>query len=84
VIKIVLDTNVFVSGIFWSGPPHQILEAWQQRKIKLIVSEDILDEYIRVGNILEKKYHVSISPFIDLVIRHGDFFKPITLKSPVS
>lgn len=29
-IKIVLDTNVLMSGIFWSGPPSQILLAWQE------------------------------------------------------
>ena len=24
----ILDTNVLISGIFFSGPPRQILEAW--------------------------------------------------------
>ena len=33
-VKIILDTNVFISGIFWSGPPYQILKAWQQRKFE--------------------------------------------------
>lgn len=28
-LKVVLDTNVFVSGVFFSGPPYQILNAWQ-------------------------------------------------------
>ena len=44
-IKFILDTNVFVSGIFWSGPPYKILEAWQTKKLKLIISQDILDEH---------------------------------------
>lgn len=30
-IRIVLDTNVFMSGIFWSGPPSQILRAWYEK-----------------------------------------------------
>ncbi len=32
-MKIVLDTNVLVSGIFFSGPPYRILKAWQESKI---------------------------------------------------
>lgn len=32
--KLVLDTNVFVSEIFWSGPPAKILNAWHEKKIK--------------------------------------------------
>lgn len=36
-MKIVLDTNVLVSGIFFSGPPYQILKAWQERIIKRIL-----------------------------------------------
>ncbi len=47
--KIVLDTNVLMSGIFWSGPPAKILDAWQERKIDIILSPEILDEYIRIG-----------------------------------
>jgi len=35
-VKIVLDTNVLVSGIFFSGPPYQILEAWRDNKIQIL------------------------------------------------
>ncbi|MBL0348128.1 hypothetical protein [Candidatus Villigracilis affinis] len=27
-LKVVMDTNVFVSGVFFSGPPYEILKAW--------------------------------------------------------
>jgi putative PIN family toxin of toxin-antitoxin system len=82
-MKIVLDTNVFVSGIFWFGPPYQILEAWQTRKIKLAITEEILEEYNRVANILAKKYPpVDISPIIDLVTSHAEMY--YTTRLPVS
>ena len=84
-IKLVLDTNVFMSGIFWSGHPERILNAWSDEKIKLIVSPEILNEYARVGNILSEKYRgVDISPFIDLVTIYGEFVSPVVLKEPVS
>lgn len=55
-MRIVLDTNVFVSGIFFSGPPSRILEAWRDGKIELAISPDILSEYQRVGNELSKQF----------------------------
>lgn len=37
-MKIVLDTNVPVSGIFFSGPPAAMLQAWRRGRIRLVVS----------------------------------------------
>lgn len=28
-MKVVIDTNVFISGIFFNGQPHTILKLWQ-------------------------------------------------------
>lgn len=53
-LKVAMGTNVFVSGVFFSGPPYQILNAWQSGKFELVVSQEILDEYRRVGEILAK------------------------------
>jgi predicted nucleic acid-binding protein len=37
-MRIVLDTNVFVSKVFFGGPPYQILKAWRDGKVQLLVS----------------------------------------------
>jgi len=47
-VRVVLDTNIFVSGIFWGGVPNQILESWVSEKFELLLSEEILKEYERV------------------------------------
>ncbi len=47
-IRAVLDTNVIVSALLFSGPPSQLVPAWQSGRIRPIVSALILDEYIRV------------------------------------
>lgn len=57
-MKVVLDTNVFISGIFFSGPPHQILNAWRDGAIQLVISQEILSEYWRVGEALAKEFPV--------------------------
>ena len=46
-MNIVLDTNVFVAGVFFSGPPATILAAWRNGRIALVVSPSIVDEYRR-------------------------------------
>jgi putative PIN family toxin of toxin-antitoxin system len=47
-MRVVVDTNVFVSGAYWTGPPHEILLAWERGAFDLVVSPDILTEYLRV------------------------------------
>jgi len=73
-MKIVLDTNVFISGIFFSGPPFQILRAWKNKRLQIILSQDILIEYQRVAESLTLKYPtIDILPIIELVTVHGQF-----------
>jgi predicted nucleic acid-binding protein len=33
-MNVVIDTNVFISGIFFGGPPHRIIEAWRDTAIR--------------------------------------------------
>jgi putative PIN family toxin of toxin-antitoxin system len=67
-MRIVLDTNVFISGIFFSGPPFQILKAWRDGEIQLLVSPPILDEYQRIGVELALQFpDVDIRPVLDLL-----------------
>ena len=48
-MKIVLDTNVLISGIYFSGTPGTILQAWRSGKFQLAVSVEILEEYLNVA-----------------------------------
>ena len=54
-MRIVVDTNVLISGAFFSGPSSRILDACLQGKCQLVLSPPILDEYIRVGEEFSKK-----------------------------
>jgi uncharacterized protein len=84
-IKIVLDTNVLMSGIFWSGPPSQILLAWQKDLIEIITSRDIIDEYSRVSEILSRKYKgLDVGSFINLMTINSTVVSPVNLPEPIS
>lgn len=72
-MKVVLDTNVLISGIFFSGPPFQILKAWQEGKIKIIASEEILSEYQRVTEELSHQFpSVDIGRILELITVHAE------------
>jgi putative PIN family toxin of toxin-antitoxin system len=72
-VKIVLDTNVFISGIFFSGPPFQILKAWKERKLQIVLSQEIVNEYQRVAEALTNKYPlVDISEIIEMVTIYSE------------
>lgn len=58
-MKIVLDTNVFVSGIFWSGPPHKIVTLWAENKITIMITKKILNEYFRILNEIDKNGEIA-------------------------
>ena len=53
-MKVVVDTNVVVSGLLFGGVPGQILAALTRGAFVLVVSPSILDEYRRVGRELAK------------------------------
>lgn len=46
-IRVVLDTNVFISS-FFGGNPRKIIDLWKRGKITLCLSRFIVDEYIEV------------------------------------
>lgn len=46
--RLVLDTNVVISGLLFHGEAARLADAWQRRDFRLAVTPDILNEYIRV------------------------------------
>jgi len=83
-MNVVVDTNVFISGIFFSGPPYQILQAWHSGKLIFIVSPDILEEYTRVADELSNKYPaIDLTAILQLVYTHSELVNPSPLTAAV-
>jgi putative PIN family toxin of toxin-antitoxin system len=83
-MRAVIDTNVFVSGIFWKGPPHQLLLAWQKGQFKLVLSAPILEEYRRILAELASKYEgVQYERILELVELNAEIVTPIAFARPV-
>ncbi|MBD2571294.1 putative toxin-antitoxin system toxin component, PIN family [Anabaena lutea] len=43
-MKVVLDTNIWISAIIWGGIPDQILLLREQEKLTIAMSQQLLDE----------------------------------------
>ena len=73
-MRIVLDTNVFISGVFFSGPPYEILNAWRQGEVQITLSREILQEYERVSEELRAQFpDVDVRRWVDLAHSCGEF-----------
>jgi len=49
-MRVVLDTNVLMSGIFFARPPATILAAWAEGELELLASVDILRSIAASGH----------------------------------
>ncbi len=53
-LKVVIDTNIFISS-FFGGVPREIISLWKKGKIILCLSQKIVEEYLEVLNRLGLK-----------------------------
>ena len=71
--KVVLDTNVMVSGIFWTGTPSKIIHLWLEDNFEIMITVEILAEYTRIMKELNKKYKLDIvDQILEKILDHAD------------
>ena len=82
---IVLDTGVFVAGVFWRHEPHACLQAWLRGLTRPVVSEDIFAEYERVLSEVKAKerFDTEIEPWLDTMRSSALWVTPMRLREPV-
>jgi len=56
-MRIVLDTNIFISSFFWGGNPRRIMERIIDGKDKLFICKEILHEIASV--LARPKFNIS-------------------------
>lgn len=64
-MRIVIDTNVIASAIFFGGKPYQLLRYIMDGQVDVVASKEIVDEYEEIVLRLKQKYP-SISTRIPL------------------
>ncbi|MFH1408457.1 MAG: putative toxin-antitoxin system toxin component, PIN family [Nanoarchaeota archaeon] len=49
-MRITVDTNILISATFWHGAPEKVISAVEDGRIQLLLSEELIKEYVRVLN----------------------------------
>jgi putative PIN family toxin of toxin-antitoxin system len=83
-IKAILDTNVLISGVFWKGPPFEILKAWQEQRFRLAISLPILEEYRRVlDEFAKERQMLVLNSVLKVIELRSEIVKPVPFSEPV-
>jgi len=68
-MRVVLDTNVLISGIFWTGKPKEIINYARKREIIFLTSRHLLRE---LKNVLtsEQKSFKLLEKDANIILEH--------------
>ena len=70
-MRLVLDTNVLVSGLLYpGGPPSRLVKAWRAGAFDLVISDFVIDELTRIWAHLASRLNASpndLADFIDTI-----------------
>lgn len=86
-MRVVLDTNVLMSAVYFGGVPGRLLSAWASKHFTLVLSPDIFDEYRRVGHELARRYpgmEESLEPLLALISMNAIIVDAQALERSVS
>lgn len=77
-MKVVIDTNVFISGIFWKRNfSSQIIELWMKKEFELVSSKEIIDEFVRtMKNFKIRMSDNMIKEWKNLILKKAIIIKP--------
>ena len=83
-MRLVLDTNIVLSGVLWHGTPHQLLTLIKQsRTLQLVSSPTLLDE---LADVLTRKQCIKRLAAIEQNSAQvlADYLRVVELVEPVS
>lgn len=81
-MKIVIDTNIIISGIFFGGKPRELLKQWFSGKCTVICTEDILREYRRTIEKLTEKTKRDVSEsIITTIVENLEMIETVVFES---
>jgi putative PIN family toxin of toxin-antitoxin system len=70
-MRIVIDTNVISSAVFFGGRPYQLLRYIMENYVEVVASKEIVDEYEEIILRLQQKYPAITTkiPFHDILAK---------------
>jgi predicted nucleic acid-binding protein len=84
-VKVIVDTNVLISGIFFGGPPRAVLEAWVAGRYELLVSPSMVDEYVRTCDRLGTSHpNLEYQSILAAIVGHATLVADVPGSEPIS
>jgi putative PIN family toxin of toxin-antitoxin system len=86
VIDAVLDTSVFVAAAGWHGASHRVLVAVARRKVRLVMTHEIVQEYESTSWRVAREYGFSdrVEPLLRWIERTAWWVDPSSIGKPRS
>jgi putative PIN family toxin of toxin-antitoxin system len=85
-LRVVLDTNVLLSGIAYpASVPGKILAAWRHGSVDVLLCTHILDELRRVLPRLKQRHGLSsaeIEDLVDILAIQAELVEPLAAAEP--
>jgi len=83
-VRLVVDTNVLISGAFYPGPSSRVLDACVRGEFQIVLPPEIIDEYTRVGEEFSRKRpNVPFARLLDILISTALLVQAPPLPTPV-
>ena len=81
----VVDTGVFVAGIYWRNEPHKILRAVALGLLQPVLTEPVFDEYVRAAWRLREheRLRPEPTPWLETFQTNAIWVSPVVLREPV-
>jgi putative PIN family toxin of toxin-antitoxin system len=74
--KIVIDTNIYISAIFWGGKPREIVELGRSGHILVFSSSEIAKE---IDEKLRLKFKLDADETIQIILDFSTFTIPVKI-----
>ena len=86
-VRVVLDTNVVISGLLWRGPSHRILARVESGEVESCATSAMLDELREVLSrpkfrVTINRRQTSVDEMMAAVIAHVFLCEPIAITPP--
>jgi len=72
--RIVIDTNVYISAIFWGGKPREVLELGRSGRISIFTSSEI---HAEIEMKLKTKFRIEENEVAQILLDYAMFTLPI-------
>jgi putative PIN family toxin of toxin-antitoxin system len=74
--KIVIDTNIYISAIFWGGKPREIVELGRNGYIWIFSSAEIEEE---IDEKLRLKFNLDADETVHIILDYSTFTIPVKI-----